>query len=138
MPPLTPGTDKRLTECLKASFASWEKEVKNCNITKGTYLFYQPIHSASLRLFFLLILQNEMLRILVVKIFVNDSVSDDECNKNHFCVIALRLRSASQISISTTGKKTENTKCFFCRSMIIGALAERKKRKKNMTEVRSC
>lgn len=35
MPPLTPGTNKKLTEVLKASFASWEKEVQNCNITKG-------------------------------------------------------------------------------------------------------
>ncbi|CAD7091054.1 unnamed protein product [Hermetia illucens] len=34
MPPLTPGTNKKLAEVLKASFASWEKEVQNCNITK--------------------------------------------------------------------------------------------------------
>lgn len=38
MPPLTPGTNKKLTEVLKASFASWEKEVQNCNITKGKLL----------------------------------------------------------------------------------------------------
>lgn len=35
MPPLTPGTNKKLTEVLKASFASWEKEVQYRNITKG-------------------------------------------------------------------------------------------------------
>lgn len=35
MPPLTPGTNKKLTEVLKASFASWEKEVQNCNTRKG-------------------------------------------------------------------------------------------------------
>lgn len=35
MPPLTPGTNKKLTEVLKASFASWEKEVQHRNITKG-------------------------------------------------------------------------------------------------------
>lgn len=35
MPPLTPGTNKKLTEVLKASFASWEKEAQNCNTTKG-------------------------------------------------------------------------------------------------------
>lgn len=32
--PLTPGTNKKLTEVLKASFASWEKEVQIYNITK--------------------------------------------------------------------------------------------------------
>lgn len=37
MPPLTPGTNKKLTEVLKASFASWEKETQNCNITKGKF-----------------------------------------------------------------------------------------------------
>lgn len=42
MPPLTPGTNKKLTEVLKASFASWEKEVQNCNITKGTYIIDSP------------------------------------------------------------------------------------------------
>lgn len=35
MPPLTPGTNKKLAEVLKASFASWEKEAQNRNITKG-------------------------------------------------------------------------------------------------------
>ncbi|KXJ81591.1 hypothetical protein RP20_CCG019070 [Aedes albopictus] len=34
MPPLTPGTNKKLTEVLYASFASWEKVVQNCRITK--------------------------------------------------------------------------------------------------------
>ncbi|XP_055378136.1 ETS-like protein pointed [Condylostylus longicornis] len=34
MPPLTPGTNKKLAEVLKASFASWEKVVQKCNITK--------------------------------------------------------------------------------------------------------
>lgn len=38
MPPLTPGTNKKLTEVLKASFASWEKEVQNSNITKGKFI----------------------------------------------------------------------------------------------------
>lgn len=35
MPPLTPGTNKKLTEVLNASFASWEKEVQTFKITKG-------------------------------------------------------------------------------------------------------
>lgn len=35
MPPLTPGTNKKLTEVLNASFASWEKEVQSYKITKG-------------------------------------------------------------------------------------------------------
>lgn len=35
MPPLTPGTNKKLTEALHASFASWEKEVQSYKITKG-------------------------------------------------------------------------------------------------------
>lgn len=49
MPPLTPGTNKKLTEVLKQSFASWEKELQNCNITKGNYYqFYYDI----LNLFF--------------------------------------------------------------------------------------
>lgn len=33
--PLTPGTNKKMTEALKASFASWEKEQIRLNITKG-------------------------------------------------------------------------------------------------------
>ncbi|XP_043471071.1 ETS-like protein pointed isoform X1 [Leptopilina heterotoma] len=35
VPPLTPGTNKKMTEALKASFASWEKEQIRLNITKG-------------------------------------------------------------------------------------------------------
>uniref|UniRef100_A0A182M6L9 PNT domain-containing protein n=1 Tax=Anopheles culicifacies TaxID=139723 RepID=A0A182M6L9_9DIPT len=34
IPPLTPGTNKKLTEVLYASFASWEKEVQTFKITK--------------------------------------------------------------------------------------------------------
>ncbi|XP_031328972.1 ETS-like protein pointed [Photinus pyralis] len=34
VPPLTPGTNKTMTEALKASFASWEKEQVRLNITK--------------------------------------------------------------------------------------------------------
>uniref|UniRef100_A0A1I8M942 PNT domain-containing protein n=1 Tax=Musca domestica TaxID=7370 RepID=A0A1I8M942_MUSDO len=34
IPPLTPGTNRKVTEVLKASFASWEKEALNRNITK--------------------------------------------------------------------------------------------------------
>ncbi|XP_043274998.1 ETS-like protein pointed isoform X2 [Venturia canescens] len=34
VPPLTPGTNKKMTEALKASFASWEKEQLRLNITK--------------------------------------------------------------------------------------------------------
>ncbi|XP_045460726.1 ETS-like protein pointed isoform X1 [Harmonia axyridis] len=34
VPPLTPGTNKTMTEALKASFASWEKEQLRLNITK--------------------------------------------------------------------------------------------------------
>ena len=35
VPPLTPGTNKKMTEALKASFASWEKDQINRNIPKG-------------------------------------------------------------------------------------------------------
>ena len=39
--PLTPGTNKKMTEALKASFASWEKEQIRLNITKGEiFIFY--------------------------------------------------------------------------------------------------
>ncbi|XP_071516361.1 transforming protein p54/c-ets-1-like isoform X1 [Panulirus ornatus] len=34
VPPLTPGTTKKMTEALRASFASWEKEREKHNITK--------------------------------------------------------------------------------------------------------
>ncbi|KAK7870963.1 hypothetical protein R5R35_012175 [Gryllus longicercus] len=34
VPPLTPGTNKKMTEALKASFASWEKEQLRLNIVK--------------------------------------------------------------------------------------------------------
>ncbi|EDW25092.1 GL23031 [Drosophila persimilis] len=34
LPPLTPGTNRKVNEVLKASFASWEKEVQKYNITK--------------------------------------------------------------------------------------------------------
>ncbi|XP_034237975.1 ETS-like protein pointed isoform X5 [Thrips palmi] len=34
VPPLTPGTNKKMTEALKASFASWEKDQINRNIPK--------------------------------------------------------------------------------------------------------
>ncbi|XP_018371105.1 PREDICTED: ETS-like protein pointed isoform X3 [Trachymyrmex cornetzi] len=34
VPPLTPGTNKKMTEALEASFASWEKERLRLNITK--------------------------------------------------------------------------------------------------------
>ncbi|EDX14045.1 pnt [Drosophila simulans] len=34
LPPLTPGTNRKVNEVLKASFSSWEKEVQKCNITK--------------------------------------------------------------------------------------------------------
>lgn len=39
VPPLTPGTNKKMTEALEASFASWEKERLRLNITKGQLLF---------------------------------------------------------------------------------------------------
>lgn len=38
MPPLTPGTNKKMSEVLKASFASWEKEVQDRCITKGKFI----------------------------------------------------------------------------------------------------
>ncbi|XP_063587240.1 protein C-ets-2-like isoform X2 [Penaeus indicus] len=34
VPPLTPGTTKKMTDALRASFASWEKEREKHNITK--------------------------------------------------------------------------------------------------------
>ncbi|GAB0091000.1 ETS-like protein pointed [Sergentomyia squamirostris] len=39
MPPLTPGTNKKLSEALKASFSSWEKELQNRSITKDPRLW---------------------------------------------------------------------------------------------------
>lgn len=38
VPPLTPGTNKKMTEALKASFASWEKEQLRLNIVKGAFV----------------------------------------------------------------------------------------------------
>lgn len=35
VPPLTPGTNKKCSDILKASFVSWEKEAQSRNITKG-------------------------------------------------------------------------------------------------------
>lgn len=40
VPPLTPGTNKTMTEALKASFASWEKEQIRLNITKGKHFTF--------------------------------------------------------------------------------------------------
>lgn len=34
-PPLTPGTNKKMTEALQATFASWEKEGHKFNVPKG-------------------------------------------------------------------------------------------------------
>lgn len=46
VPPLTPGTNKKMTEALKASFASWEKEQIRLNITKGkSHVFHILFYS---------------------------------------------------------------------------------------------
>lgn len=37
-PPLTPGTNKKMTEALQATFASWEKERHKLNVPKGNVL----------------------------------------------------------------------------------------------------
>lgn len=37
-PPLTPGTNKKMTEALQATFASWEKERHKLNVPKGNEL----------------------------------------------------------------------------------------------------
>jgi len=34
-PPLTPGTNKKMTEALQATFASWEKEGQKFHVPKG-------------------------------------------------------------------------------------------------------
>lgn len=39
MPPLTPGTNKKMIEVLKESFKSWEEAAQDRNITKGKYCF---------------------------------------------------------------------------------------------------
>nr|CAH0105248.1 unnamed protein product [Daphnia galeata] len=39
VPPLTPGTNKKMTEALKASFASWEKEQERLGIPKDPRLW---------------------------------------------------------------------------------------------------
>lgn len=33
--PLTPGTNKKMTDAVKASFANWEKEQIRLNFSKG-------------------------------------------------------------------------------------------------------
>lgn len=51
VPPLTPGTNKKMTEALEASFASWEKERLRLNITKGRFpcfYFYLSLSSIAL------------------------------------------------------------------------------------------
>lgn len=40
MPPLTPGTNKKMIEVLKESFKSWEEAAQDRNITKGKYCFF--------------------------------------------------------------------------------------------------
>lgn len=35
VPPLTPGTNKKMAEALKATFASWEKEQLRLGVPKG-------------------------------------------------------------------------------------------------------
>ena len=35
VPPLTPGTNQKMSQALAASFASWEKERDEFNIPKG-------------------------------------------------------------------------------------------------------
>ena len=37
VPPLTPGTTKKMTDALRASFASWEKERTRHGVTKGRH-----------------------------------------------------------------------------------------------------
>lgn len=39
-PPLTPGTNKKMTEALQATFASWEKERHKFNVPKGKFILY--------------------------------------------------------------------------------------------------
>lgn len=41
VPPLTPGTNKKMTEALKASYATWDKELPRHNIPRGRY-FLNP------------------------------------------------------------------------------------------------
>lgn len=50
VPPLTPGTNKKMTEALKASFASWEKELMRHNIPKGKNLHNFPHDSIPFQL----------------------------------------------------------------------------------------
>lgn len=40
MPPLTPGTNKKMIEVLKESFKSWEEAAQDRNITKGKYCVF--------------------------------------------------------------------------------------------------
>lgn len=43
VPPLTPGTNKKLAEVLKGSFEPWKKEAQSRNITKGeAIMIFQP------------------------------------------------------------------------------------------------
>lgn len=65
MPPLTPGTNKKLTEVLNASFASWEKEVQFHKITKGkiSYLFiYNFLYSVLTKVFLLILIKKYQLK----------------------------------------------------------------------------
>nr|CAD7411428.1 unnamed protein product [Timema poppensis] len=48
VPPLTPGTNKKMTEALKASFASWEKEQLRLNIVKVAVPETRGVHACQL------------------------------------------------------------------------------------------
>lgn len=46
VPPLTPGTNKKMTEALKASYATWDKELSRHNIPRGKYQLFLFPHYA--------------------------------------------------------------------------------------------
>lgn len=48
VPPLTPGTNKKMTEALKASYQTWDKELSRHNIPRGKYIYIFFVFLASL------------------------------------------------------------------------------------------
>lgn len=57
VPPLTPGTNKKMAEALKATFASWEKEQLRLGVPKGKHsllsmtFYYSQISCESIGVF---------------------------------------------------------------------------------------
>lgn len=51
VPPLTPGTNKKMAEALKATFASWEKEQLRLGVPKGNNSLLTNYYKVTVTLF---------------------------------------------------------------------------------------